>query len=179
MSAEQYCWYIVQIFSGSEKRVTEAIRKQAEKKSLLDSFEQIIVPVQEVIEIRRGQKVTAEKKVLPSYILIKMKMNDETWHLVKNIANVKGFLGPNGKPQPVPENEVKRIFKQIEETAGSARHSVNYEIGESVKIIDGPFESFIGVVEEIDEEKSRLKVSVSIFGRSTPVELEYIQITKV
>jgi transcriptional antiterminator NusG len=176
---ENFNWYIVHALSGYEKRIAQIIKEQADKKNLSDLFEQIIVPVEGVIEVRKGQKINAERKFLPGYILVKMVMNELTWHLVKNIPKVTGFLGSNGKPQPIPEKEVNIIFKQIEEGTATPKQAITFEIGESVRVIDGPFDSFVGVVEEVDLEKNRLKVSVSIFGRSTPVELEYTQVAKV
>jgi transcriptional antiterminator NusG len=174
-----YRWYILHTLSGSEKRVAQAIKDQYIKKNLEESFEQIVIPTEEVVEVRKGQKVNAERKFLPGYVLIKMAMNDETWHLVKNVPKVTGFLGSGGKPQPITETEVKRIFSQIEESVATAKRVVNFEVGEAVRVIDGPFESFVGSVEDIDVDKNRLKVSVSIFGRSTPVDLDFSQVSKV
>jgi transcriptional antiterminator NusG len=177
--SENFRWYIIHALSGHEKRVSQQIKEQAAKKNLSDFFEEIVVPVEGVIEVRKGQKVTAERKFLPGYVLVKMIMNEQSWHLVKNIPKVSGFLGSGGRPQPISESEAKNIFKQIEEGTVNNKHAINFEIGEAVKVTDGPFESFVGTVEEVDLEKSRLKVSVSIFGRSTPVELEYSQVAKV
>ena len=177
--SESFRWYIIHALSGFEKRVALNIKEQAKKKNLSDLFADIVVPVEGVIEIRKGQKVNAERKFLPGYVLVNMVMNEHSWHLVKNIPKVSGFLGSGGKPQPISETEAKNIFKQIEDGAVNTKQAVNFEVGESVKIIDGVFESFVGTVEEVDAEKSRLKVSVSIFGRSTPVELEYEQVAKV
>jgi transcriptional antiterminator NusG len=177
--SENFRWYIIHALSGHEKRVAQQIKEQADKKNLSSFFAEIVVPVEGVIEVRKGQKVNAERKFLPGYVLVKMIMNEQSWHLVKNIPKVSGFLGSGGKPQPITEAEAKNIFKQIEEGTTSSKHAVTFEIGESVRVTDGPFESFVGTVEEIDLEKSRLKVSVSIFGRSTPVELEYAQVAKV
>lgn len=174
-----YRWYIIHTLSGYEKKISQTIKEQAELKGILEAFPEIVVPVEGVVEVRKGQKVNAERKFLPGYIMVKMNMNDQTWHLVKNIPKVTGFLGGSGKPQPISEVEAQRIFQQMEESGSSPKHTVNFEIGESVKVIDGPFESFMGVVEELDAEKNRLKVSVSIFGRSTPIELEYNQVAKL
>lgn len=172
-------WYIVNTYSSFEKKVAQAIKEQAEQKGLGHFFEEVTVPVEEVIEIRKGQKVSAERKFFPGYVLVKMQMNDDSWHLVKSIPKVTGFLGGRGIPQPISDAEVQRIFKQIEEGVQDPKHAMTFEAGESVKIIDGPFESFVGVVEEVDNEKSRLKVAVTIFGRSTPVDLEFSQVEAV
>ncbi len=172
-------WYIVHVVSGHEKKVAKLIEEQARKKNLQDYISQVVVPVEEVVEVRRNQKVNVEKKFLPGYILINMEMNDDSWHFVRNVAKVTGFLGSGSKPSAVPESQVQAIFKQMEEGSVVTKNSLTFEVGESVKINDGPFESFLGVVSDVDEEKSRLKVSVSIFGRSTPVELEFSQVEKV
>jgi transcription termination/antitermination protein NusG len=172
-------WYVVQIQSGSEKKVAQAIMEKAVKLACQDLFEQVIVPTENVVEVKKGKKVNAEKRIYPGYVLAKMVMNDDTWHLVKNISKVNGFLGSGGKPKPISESEIKEIFSNIEERVNSPKSTLSYEVGESIKIIDGPFDSFIGVVEEVDNEKSRLKVSVSIFGRATPVDLEFTQVAKV
>lgn len=172
-------WYIIHVVSGHEKKVAKLIEDQARKKNLQDLITKVVVPTEEVVEIRRNQKVNVEKKFLPGYILINMKMNDDTWHFVRNIPKVTGFLGGGSRPSPVSEKEVGNIFKQMEEGSVVTRNSLVFEVGESVKINDGPFESFIGLVSDVDLEKSRLKVSVSIFGRPTPVELEFSQVEKV
>lgn len=174
-----YQWFIVHVVSGHEKKVSKLIEEQARKKNLQEQIIQVIVPVEEVVEVRRNKKVNVEKKFLPGYILINMELNDDTWHLVRNIPKVSGFLGSNGKPVAVSESEVKSVIKQMEDGLVAVKSTVTFEIGESVKIIDGPFESFNGVVSDIDEEKQRLKISVLIFGRSTPVELEFFQVEKV
>ncbi|MGZ4857640.1 MAG: transcription termination/antitermination protein NusG [Methanobacteriaceae archaeon] len=171
-------WYIVHVYSGNEKKVAQAIREQADKKGFSEKFEKILVPVENVIEVKKGKKVNNEKKFFPAYVLVKMEMTDATWHLVKAIPKVTGFLG-SGKPQPVSDEEVDRILNQIEQSKHSVTKNVTFEIGESVKIVDGPFDTFIGVIEEIDLDKNRLKVSVSIFGRSTPVDLEFAQVSKI
>lgn len=172
-------WYIVQAHSGQEKKVAESIKEDATRLGMQDHIEQIVVPVENMIEVKKGRKVNTEKKFFPGYVLVKMKMDERAWQMVKNVKKVSGFLGNKGKPQPVSQKEIDKIFKQIEEGIGNPKHMVLFEVGESVKVIDGPFESFVGVVEEIDEEKGKLKVSVSIFGRATPVELEYEQVDKV
>lgn len=172
-------WYILYCLSGHEKKVAQTIMEKANSKGLGDFFQEVVVPTEGVIEIRKGKKVNAEKKFFPGYVLVKMHLNDDTWHLVRSIPKVTNFLGANNRPQPVPEVEVKRIFEQMEQAAVAPKHSDSYEIGQSVKIIDGPFEGFVGVVEEVDHVKSRLKLSVSIFGRATPIELEYGQVTKI
>lgn len=172
-------WYIIHVVSGHEKKVARLIEDQARKKNLQDFITRVVVPTEEVVEIRRNQKVNVEKKFLPGYILINMKMNDDTWHFVRNVPKVTGFLGSGSRPSPVSEKEVSSIFKQMEEGSVVTRNSLVFEVGESVKINDGPFESFVGLVSDVDLEKSRLKVSVSIFGRPTPVELEFSQVEKV
>ena len=172
-------WYVIHVYSGFEKKVATAIREQAEQKGLGDRFEDILVPTEEVVEVKRGAKVNSERKIFPGYVLIKMDLDDETWHLVKNTAKVTGFLGGRGKPLPISEAEATRIMRQIQEGIERPKPSITFEIGEQVRVSDGPFTSFNGVVEEVDEEKSRLKVAVSIFGRATPVELEYSQVEKV
>ena len=172
-------WYIIHVYSGFEKKVRDAIREQAEQKGLAALFEEILVPMEEVVEIRRGKKVPAERKFFPGYVLVKMELNDETWSLVRNTAKVTGFLGSGGKPQPIPEREAERIMSQMREGGEAPKHTVSFITGEQVRVVDGPFASFSGVVEEVDEGKGRLKVSVSIFGRPTPMELEYSQVEKV
>ena len=171
-------WYVIHVYSGFEKKVAESINEQARQKGMEEFFDQVLVPTEEVVELRRGQRVNAERKFFPGYVLIKMDMNDETWHLVKNTPKVTGFLG-NRKPSPISEKEAERILQQVQEGVDRPKPSVIFEIGEQVRVADGPFTSFNGLVEEVDEERARLKVAVSIFGRSTPVELEYSQVEKL
>jgi len=172
-------WYIIHAHSGFEKKVANSIKEQAAQHGLSDMFEDVVVPTEEVVEVRRGKKTNTERKFFPGYVLIKMELTDESWHLVKTTPKVTGFLGGGGKPQPISNAEAESIFKQVKEGIEHPKKSVIYEIGESVKVTEGPFESFVGVVEEIDDEKNRIKVAVSIFGRSTPVELEFTQVEKV
>jgi len=172
-------WYIVHAYSNFEKKVAESIREQAKQRDLEDHFEQVMVPTETVVEMRRGRKVNAERKFFPGYVLVKMDLTDEVFHLIKNTPKVTGFLGAENKPMPISEAEAMRILHQVQEGVERPKASVSFEIGENVRVADGPFASFSGVVEEIDEARSRVKVAVSIFGRATPVELEFGQVEKV
>jgi transcription termination/antitermination protein NusG len=172
-------WYIVHTYANFEKKVAENIRKEAETKGLDDKIDEVLVPMEEVVEVRRGRKVNAERKFFPGYVLVKMDMNDATYHLIKSTLKVTGFLGAENKPIPISENEAQRILHQVQEGVERPKPTVTFEIGEQVRVSDGPFASFNGHVEEVDEERSRLKVAVSIFGRATPVELEYGQVEKM
>lgn len=173
-------WYVLHVYSGFENKVAETIMEKARKQGLESRIEEIMVPKEDVVEIRRGQKVNTERKFFPGYVLAKLDMDDEVWHIIKETPKVSTFLGGGGnKPVPIPEKEAMRMLQQIQQGAGGTRPSITYDVGEEVKVIDGPFASFTGVVEEVDEEKGKLKVSVSIFGRATPVELEYAQVEKV
>ena len=174
-------WYIVQAHSGFEKKVAQSIKEQAVQKNLTSLIEEVVVPVEEVTEVRRGKKVQAERKFFPGYVMVKMQLSDATWHMVKNTAKVTGFLGGGGKGKPVPitEREAEAIFAQVREGIDHPKSTMHFEVGENVKIIDGPFDTFTGMIEGVDEEKQRVKVSVSIFGRPTPVDLEYSQVEKV
>lgn len=172
-------WYILHAYSGFEKKIALAIKEKAVQQNIADKIEEVVVPTEDVMEIRRGKKVAAERKFFPGYVLVKMELTDETWHMVKNIDKVTGFLGGNGRPQPVPQSEVDMLFKRMNDGAGAVKNTVIYEIGESVKINDGPFDSFTGIVEDVDQDREKVKVSVSIFGRATPVELDFGQVTKV
>jgi transcription termination/antitermination protein NusG len=173
-------WYVVHVYSGFEKKIAQQIKEQAAQKGLGEQFDEILVPSEEVTEVRRGQKVNSERKFFPGYVLVKMEMSDEAWHLVKDTPKVTGFLGNKNKPSPITEAEAQRIVNQVKEGVDKPRKpAVVFEIGEQVRVADGPFTSFLGSIEEVDEERGRVKVSVSIFGRSTPVELEYTQVEKV
>ena len=172
-------WYIVHAYSNFEKKVAEAIRDQARSQGLEDRFSEILVPTEDVVEIRRGRKVNAERKFFPGYVLVKMELTDEAYHLIKNTPKVTGFLGSANKPIPVSEKEVQRIIGAVEEGVERPKPTIRFEIGENVRVVDGPFASFNGSVEQVDEDRARLRVTVSIFGRATPVELEYAQVEKV
>ena len=171
-------WYSVHVLSNFEKKVAESIREAVRQQGLEDQIEDVMVPTEEVVETRRGQKINVERRFMPGYVLVKMEMNDRTYHLINDIQRVTGFLGPAGRPTPLRDAEVARILNQVEEGFERPRPSITFEIGEQVSVTDGPFESFQGMVEEVDEDNARLKVSVSIFGRATPVELEYSQVAK-
>lgn len=172
-------WYIVHVYSGSENRVAQLIMETAEKKGLRHCFEEILIPTEEVVEFKGGERVNVDKKYFPGYILVKMLMSNESWHLVRSVPRVSSFLGSKGKPSPVSQTEVDRIMAQVKESAETPRSSVSYDIGDQVRIMDGPFASFTGVVEEIEDDKQKLKVSVMIFGRATPVALDFAQVEKV
>jgi transcriptional antiterminator NusG len=172
-------WYVLHVYSGFEKKIAQQIKEQAELKGLAEDIGDIIVPVEEVTEIRRAQKVNTERKFFPGYVLINMAMSDEAWHLVKDVPKVTGFLGSKTRPSPITDAEAERIMKQAQEGTENRRPAVIFDIGEQVRVADGPFTSFNGVIEEVDEDKGRVKVSVSIFGRPTAVDLEYGQVEKL
>ena len=172
-------WYVLHVYSGFENKVAEAIMDKAKKQGLDDKVAEIMVPTEEVTEVKRGQRVNTERKFFPGYVLAKLDLNDDVWHLIKNTPKVTGFLGASNKPSPITEKEAERLMKQMQEGVDRPRPSITFEIGEEVKVSDGPFASFNGTVEEVDEEKGRVKVSVSIFGRATPVDLEYSQVEKI
>ena len=172
-------WYAVHAYSNFEKKVAESIREQAKQRGLSPLFEEILVPTEKVVEVRRGRKVDAERKFFPGYVLVKMEMTDEAYHLIKNTPKVTGFLGSDNKPMPLSDAEAERIIHQVQEGIERPKPSITFEIGEQVRVSDGPFTSFNGVVEEVDESRSRVKVAVSIFGRATPVDLEFGQVEKV
>lgn len=172
-------WYVLHVYSGFENKVAESIKDKAAKKGFADRVEDIMVPTEEVVEVKRGQRVNAERKFFPGYVLAKLDMSDEVWHMIKDTPKVTGFLGAGNRPSPISEKEAAALMQQIQEGIESPRPSVIFDIGEEVKVADGPFASFNGIVEEIDEDKAKLKVSVSIFGRATPVELEYGQVEKL
>ncbi|PWE16567.1 transcription termination/antitermination protein NusG [Marinicauda salina] len=171
-------WYIVHAYSNFEKKVADSIRAEAAMKGLEDKIEEILVPTEEVTEVRKGRKVNTERKYFPGYVLLKADLTDDLYHLIKNTPKVTGFLGSGKRPLPVPEKEVLAIMGQMEEDAERPRPTVSYEIGETVRVIDGHFQSFSGIVEEVDEDRAVLKVAINIFGRPTPVELEYGQVEK-
>ena len=172
-------WYIVHAYSNFERKVAESIREQAKQRNLEDHFEQVMVPTETVTEVRRGRKVNAERKFFPGYVLVKMNLTDEVYHLIKNTPKVTGFLGTDKKPMPISDVEADRILHQVQEGIERPKPAVSFEVGEQVRVSDGPFASFNGVVEEVDEARSRVKVAVSIFGRATPVELEFGQVEKL
>ncbi|KQI66923.1 transcription antitermination protein nusG [Loktanella sp. DSM 29012] len=171
-------WYSVSVLSNFEKKIAEQIRQKAQEQGLEDQIDEVLVPTEEVIEIRRNKKVTTERRFMPGYVLVHMELSDEAYHLVNSINRVTGFLGPQGRPMPMRDAEVQAILGRVQEGEDSPRTLIHFEIGEKVKVNDGPFEDFDGMVEEVDEEHQRLKVTVSIFGRATPVELEFTQVSK-
>ena len=179
MNAPAKRWYIVHPYSNFEKKVAESIRETADQRGLTDLFDEILVPTEKVVEVRRGRKVDAERKFFPGYVLVKMAMTDEAYHLIKNTPKVTGFLGADSRPMPISDREAQHILQQVQEGVERPKPSISFDVGEQVRVSDGPFASFNGLVEEIDEGRARLKVAVSIFGRATPVELEYGQVEKI
>ena len=172
-------WYVVHVYSGSEKKVAESLREQAVLKNMEDKILEVMVPTENIVEVKKGAKVNSERKFFPGYVLVRMEMSDDAWMVIKNTPRVTNFLGPRNKPLPISDAEAERIIKQIEEGVTRPQTVIKFEVGEQVRVCDGPFASFVGLVEDVDTEKSRLKLSVSIFGRSTPVELEFNQVEKV
>lgn len=173
-------WYIVHAYSNFENKVAQSIRDQAAQRGLEDHFDEVLVPTEKIVEVRRGRKVDTERKFFPGYVLVKCDLSDEVYHLIKNTPKVTGFLGADkSKPMPIPDHEAERIKGQVAEGVDRPKPTITFEIGEQVRVADGPFASFNGTVEEVDEARARVKVAVSIFGRATPVELEYAQVEKV
>lgn len=172
-------WYVLHVYSGFEAKVAQSIEEQAVQKNMQDQFERVLVPTEEVVEVRNGKKAQSERKFFPGYVLLKMEMTDESWHLVKNTPKVTGFLGGKGRPVPITEAEADRIIRQVQDGVDRPKQAIIFEVGENVRVSDGPFASFSGLVEEVDEDRARLKVAVSIFGRATPVELEFSQVEKI
>ncbi|MCM2344189.1 MAG: transcription termination/antitermination protein NusG [Alphaproteobacteria bacterium] len=172
-------WYVLHVYSGFEEKVAEAIHDKARKQGLEDKVEEVMVPTEKVVEVKNNKKQEKDSKFFPGYVLAKLELDDEVWHMIKNTPKVTGFLGAGNKPSPISNKDAERLIKQIQEGVDRPRSSISFSIGEEVKVIEGPFASFNGSVEEVDEEKGRLKVSVSIFGRATPVELEFSQVEKV
>ena len=179
MTTKPKRWYIVHAYSNFEKKVAEDIRQKADQTGLADLFDEILVPTEKFVEVRRGRKIESERKFFPGYVLVKMAMTDDAYHLIKNTPKVTGFLGADNKPMPISNAEAERLMSQVEEGVQKPLPTVSFEVGEQVRVSDGPFASFNGLVEEVDEERARLKVTVSIFGRATPVELEYNQVDKL
>lgn len=172
-------WYVINVYSGFENKVADAIREQAAKHNLSEKFAEVLVPTHEVIEVKKGKKVTTDKKFFPGYVLVKMEMSEDAWHIVCNIPKVSGFLGAKGKPSPISEAEAARLMNQVEQGVKATSSGASFEVGEQVRVSDGPFASFNGYVEEVDVTKARLKVTVTIFGRATPVELDFSQVEKL
>nr|WP_319388708.1 transcription termination/antitermination protein NusG [uncultured Cohaesibacter sp.] len=179
MTTKPKRWYIVHAYSNFEKKVAEDIRQKAEQTGLSDLFDEVLVPTEKFVEVRRGRKVESERKFFPGYVLVKMAMTDDAYHLIKNTPKVTGFLGSDNKPMPISNAEAERLMSQVEDGVQKPLPTVTFEVGEQVRVSDGPFASFNGLVEEVDEERARLKVTVSIFGRATPVELDYNQVDKL
>jgi transcriptional antiterminator NusG len=172
-------WYVIHVYSGFERKVAQSIEEQTRQAGMSDRIRQVMVPMEQIVEVRRGKATNADRKFFPGYVLVQMEMTDDTWHLVKNTPKVTGFLGNRGRPTPISNAEAERILSQVQEGIERPKPSIIFEVGEQVRVCDGPFTSFSGLVEEVDEARSRLKVAVSIFGRSTPVELEYAQVEKL
>ena len=172
-------WYVVHAHTNFEKKVAQSIREQADQKGLGEHIAEILVPTEDVVEVRRGAKHNVERKIYPGYVLVKMELSDETWSLIKNVPKVTGFLGGSGRPVPISEKEAMAIMQQVEEGVARPKSTISFDIGENIRVTDGPFNSFTGTVEDVDTEKARLKVSVSIFGRATPVDLDFSQVEKV
>lgn len=172
-------WYIINAASGQEKKVAQRINEQVLEKGMEDQISEVLVPAEEAVEVRKGKKIATEKKFFPGYVMIKMEMNDHTWHLVKDVPKVSGFLGAKDKPQPISDAEAEGILEQVREGVKRTEEGPVFEAGETVKVIDGPFDSFAGTIQDVDFSKKRLKVEVSIFGRATPVDLEYDQVQKI